>query len=206
MSHLLHCYHTVIFCLISYLFYCTEAWSSPATPPALFVMGLFELGSCKLFSLAGFKLQFYWSLPPEWLRLQAWATRAQLLPGFLSSPCSFSFPPQPQSIHNPAARRSSVRSPHSCQPNPMSVRESNCLWGSSLHTLLWLLLPWLQSKRNIKLPDILEPQAVLHAWKIHPSGILGANSPTFKSLFKEAYPSHFFYFSLFLFSTILATF
>jgi hypothetical protein len=48
------------------------------TPPALFVMGIFEIGSCELFAWAGFKPRSSWSLPPKWLELQAWATGARL--------------------------------------------------------------------------------------------------------------------------------
>jgi hypothetical protein len=40
------------------------------------VTGIFEIGSLKLFAQAGFKTQFSWSLPPELLVLQAWATCA----------------------------------------------------------------------------------------------------------------------------------
>jgi hypothetical protein len=36
-----------------------------ATPPALFVMGIFEISSHKLFAQAGFELWSFWSLPPE---------------------------------------------------------------------------------------------------------------------------------------------
>jgi hypothetical protein len=49
-----------------------------ATPPALFCDGyFFEIGSLELFSWADFKLQSFWSLPPEYLGLQAWATGAR---------------------------------------------------------------------------------------------------------------------------------
>jgi hypothetical protein len=34
----------------------------------------FEIGSCELFAQAGFEPWFSWSLPPEYLGLQAWAT------------------------------------------------------------------------------------------------------------------------------------
>jgi hypothetical protein len=44
----------------------------------LSVLGIFKVGSCQLFAWAGFKLQSSWSLPPEQLGLQVWATGAQL--------------------------------------------------------------------------------------------------------------------------------
>jgi hypothetical protein len=36
-----------------------------ATPPALFVMGIFETGSHKLFAQVSFEPRSSWSLPPE---------------------------------------------------------------------------------------------------------------------------------------------
>jgi hypothetical protein len=50
-----------------------------ATLPDLFffVMG-FEIESHELFAQAGFKPWSSWSLPPEWLGLQAWATSPRL--------------------------------------------------------------------------------------------------------------------------------
>jgi hypothetical protein len=44
------------------------------TPPVLFCEGFFKIASHELFAQAGFKPQFSWSLPPEYLGLQAWAT------------------------------------------------------------------------------------------------------------------------------------
>jgi hypothetical protein len=42
-----------------------------------FVKAFFEIGSCKLFAQAGFNPWSSWSLPPEKLWLQAWATHSQ---------------------------------------------------------------------------------------------------------------------------------
>jgi hypothetical protein len=39
--------------------------STWATPPALFVMGIFAIGSCELFAQAGFEPWSSWSLSPE---------------------------------------------------------------------------------------------------------------------------------------------
>jgi hypothetical protein len=41
---------------------------------------LSEIGSCALFAWAGFEPWSYWSLPPEKLGLQAWATSTQHAP------------------------------------------------------------------------------------------------------------------------------
>jgi hypothetical protein len=38
----------------------------------------FEIESQELFAQVGFKPRSSWSLPPEWLGLQAWATSAEL--------------------------------------------------------------------------------------------------------------------------------
>jgi hypothetical protein len=35
-------------------------------------VGFFKIGSCELFAWVGFKQWSSWSLPPEWLGLQAW--------------------------------------------------------------------------------------------------------------------------------------
>jgi hypothetical protein len=40
------------------------------------VLGIFEIGSFKLFAQADFETRASWSLPPEWLGLQAWVTSA----------------------------------------------------------------------------------------------------------------------------------
>jgi hypothetical protein len=61
--------------------YCTEVWTQGLHLKLLyqpvFVMGFFKIGSHKLFAQAGFKLQSFWSLPPEYLGLQVWATGPQ---------------------------------------------------------------------------------------------------------------------------------
>jgi hypothetical protein len=38
------------------------------------VLGIFKIGSAELFAQAAFELKSSWSLPPEMLQLQAWAT------------------------------------------------------------------------------------------------------------------------------------
>jgi hypothetical protein len=48
-----------------------------ATPPAPFVLDIFEIWSRELFAWVGFELQFSWSLPAELLGLQIWATGIQ---------------------------------------------------------------------------------------------------------------------------------
>jgi hypothetical protein len=50
---------------------CSTIW---AFLPALFVLGMFEIGSHELFALAGFKLSSSRSLPPKELEFQGWAT------------------------------------------------------------------------------------------------------------------------------------
>jgi hypothetical protein len=52
------------FFLVLGLELCTKPLSR-ATLPALFVIGIFEIGLLKLFALSGFKLQSSRSLPPE---------------------------------------------------------------------------------------------------------------------------------------------
>jgi hypothetical protein len=56
-----------------------RAWTQGLHPEPLhqhfFGMGFFKTGS---WTWAGSKLQSYWSLPPEYLGLKAWATSAQL--------------------------------------------------------------------------------------------------------------------------------
>jgi hypothetical protein len=47
---------------------------SHSTSP-IFVMGVLEIGSCKLFARTSFKPRFSWSLPP----LQAWAISSQFI-------------------------------------------------------------------------------------------------------------------------------
>jgi hypothetical protein len=53
--------------------------TTSATPPVIFVLGFFKIESCKLFSWAGLALWSSWSLPPEQLGLQVWATSGQLV-------------------------------------------------------------------------------------------------------------------------------
>jgi hypothetical protein len=49
-----------------------------------FSEGFFEIGSQELFTWAGFESPSSWSLPPESLGLQVWATSAQLPVWFLT--------------------------------------------------------------------------------------------------------------------------
>jgi hypothetical protein len=58
-----------------------------ATPPALFCEGFFEIGSLELFAWADFEQRSYWSLPPEKLGLQVWATGTWLFFHFLTGEC-----------------------------------------------------------------------------------------------------------------------
>jgi hypothetical protein len=63
-----------------WIFFCsTGVWTQGLHLEALhqsflFVMGFFEIGSGELFAQASFKPWSSWSLPPEWLGLQVWAT------------------------------------------------------------------------------------------------------------------------------------
>jgi hypothetical protein len=58
--------------------------TSWATPLILFcVMGVFEIRSLKLFTGAGFEHWSSWSVPPELLGLQTWATSVRLPPTFM---------------------------------------------------------------------------------------------------------------------------
>jgi hypothetical protein len=57
----------VVFSLLSVLPYwgLTSGPTLWATPPALFCDGFFQIGSCKVFTQAGFEPRSSWSLPPE---------------------------------------------------------------------------------------------------------------------------------------------
>jgi hypothetical protein len=65
-----------------FFFFCgTGAWTQnlhvePFHQP-YFCEGFFEIGSQALFAWTGFKPRSSWSLPPEYLGLQAWATGAR---------------------------------------------------------------------------------------------------------------------------------
>jgi hypothetical protein len=70
MSH----WHPIYFLhyLFIYLLLCWDLNSGPspwATPPGLFVMGIFKIGSQELFAWAGFDPWPSWTLPPEQLGL-----------------------------------------------------------------------------------------------------------------------------------------
>jgi hypothetical protein len=66
-----------------FFFFCgAGAWTQglhlePFLQPC-FVKDFFKIGSHELFAWAGFEPQSSWSLPPEQLGLQAWATGAWL--------------------------------------------------------------------------------------------------------------------------------
>jgi hypothetical protein len=74
-------------CVLFFFFCGTGAWTQglllePLHQP-FFVMGIFKTGSCKLFAQAGFELWSSWSLPPEQLGLQVWATSTKQVYSFL---------------------------------------------------------------------------------------------------------------------------
>jgi hypothetical protein len=69
--------------IISFHFFLTRAWTQdlhlePLHQHFFFVMGVFEIGSLKLFAQAGFEPRSYWYLPLELLGLQPWAPGARL--------------------------------------------------------------------------------------------------------------------------------
>jgi hypothetical protein len=57
---------------------CSYTLSHSISPIFFFCDGFFEIESCELFIWSGFELSFSWSLPPNYLGLQAWATSAWL--------------------------------------------------------------------------------------------------------------------------------